>query len=1027
WLGRISEVYDFDLDDGLDNMPIIKYYLDEYKSRMAEFCGSLRAATEELEQLDKPEKFLAMAGEEISMLENALNEEDPAKAVRAMAGFAFGRAPSRSKDLSQKEIQDKYINIRDRVKAFCKDAGRIIASLNDAEGLRTSLDDLRPFINILVRLTRSYMTRLNDKKRERNIITFNDMEHFALNILVRRENGSSCLTRAAEDLKEFYQEILVDEYQDSNSLQEEILNAIAKTDNRYMVGDVKQSIYSFRKARPSIFIEKYNSFSSDYEDKKDTKIILKKNFRSRARVLRSVNEIFNKAMQSGFSEVRYDTDAQLIPGADFPEPSPLQNTFSDVQGKSQIDLVDIEEDDERDWIELEALITAKRIKELIDRKYYVYDRNADAGYRPLQYKDIVILTRKERGVTRSLVDVLLDQGVPVHAESKGSYLENYELRPLISMLQIIDNPLDDVAFAGSMVSFFGGFTLDELAVIRIYKKQEYLYKNMLDILDQAGNDSLDGTIYPPELLKKIRNFKNLLEDQAQAALNANMYDILWHLVYDTGYYAYINTMPAADKRLANIDMLINRAEVFSGTSYNGLFQFLRYIEKIREADEELGEVSTLSENENVVRVMSIHKSKGLEFPVVFLIGIDRSFNFMDTKARLAVQDDLGAAMDNIYEKRRLVRNNVFKEAIVSRIRKDTINEELRLLYVALTRAKEKLFLIGSRNIFANKDAKEIYKGNYAETNSGSHGNREQVSYLALNDHYRKNFYSVYDRGVFGLNDMYGIKTYMDVCLPAALKSDDKVFDINIMPSSSLHEATAKPATGIRTETIKEVTKIKRLEDREPYAFENEIHLKPKVTVTELKTMRMEEMEEGISYRLPEAVGGKGKGGRSSAGRGIAYHKVMELLDYERTGSLESIRAQSADWLDEGLIDEEDLALVRLEDIALFVASPAGIKAAQAFREGRLRREQEFMIGLEEDGRTDMLIVQGTIDMYIEEEDGFILMDYKTDRVPEGQASILADRYKVQMDYYARALTQVSDKPVKEKIIYSFALGLAINI
>lgn len=1021
WLDNILKVYDFNPESRVEHMPFIKYYLDEYKERLAEYCALLEASMEDLKYLEKPEKFMTSAGEDLAMLTNILKEEDYVKSIQLIAGVAFGRAPVRSKDESQRELQDGYISIRNHIKKFCTECSYIIGTLNDPEKLMESVVNVRPFVKVLIDLTKTYINELDKKKRERNIITFNDMEHLALNILVNRDNGVSSYSQAALDLQDFYQEILVDEYQDSNMLQEEILNAIAKPDNRYMVGDVKQSIYSFRKAKPSIFIEKYNRFSSDYSKENDIKIVLKKNFRSRANVLNSVNEIFNRVMQSDFGEVKYDSDAQLVPGAEFLTPSVLQNSFSDVLGRSQIDFIDIEEDEERDWVELEALDVAKRIKELIDRKYFVFDSRAEMSYRPISYKDIVILTRKERGVTKTLVDTLLDQSVPVHAESKGSYLETYELRPLISMLQIIDNPLDDVSFASGMVSFFGGFSSDELSLIRFFDRYEYLYKNMVNILKSSDLNEIDRDIYSDELIYKIRVFLNLIKEQANAAKNANMYDIIWRLVYDTGYYTYINTMPAPDKRLANIEMLINRAEVFSGTSYNGLFQFLRYIEKIKEAEEEVGEVSTLSENEDVVKIMSIHKSKGLEFPVVFVIGMDRKFNFMDSRDRMVINDELGIAMDNIYEKRRLLRNNVFKEAVISKIKKDAINEEMRLLYVALTRAKEKLFLIGSGNIFSKKEDGEFFEENFKEVEGKLFGNRDLLAFEVLERGYSEDYIHFKKNGIFGRNDMYNISTYMDVCMPVAIKSDKKLFDIDIIPSSllSLDRVSVKEAEGIKE--VKKLNKTKNLADRKPYPFENEVALKPKVTVTELKTMRMEEEEEAVSYRLPVTR-------ENGASRGSAYHKVMELLDYKRVDSLDDINAQSKEWLSLGLIKKEDLESVKLEDIFKFIKSEIGIKTRQAAFEGRLKREQEFMIGLEEDGRTDKLIVQGTIDMYIEEEDGLILLDYKTDFVPKDKdESMLIERYRIQLDYYAKALEQVLGLPVKEKIIYSFSLGLDINL
>lgn len=994
WFENICDISNVTDENALYDNPVIGYMLENTRMRAAGFKDSLEKMLPLLTQENGLDAYYETAMSDMRLLEKCVDASDCEEMYKSLLAGTEPGALKRAKNGADESVKTRFKNIRgDKSRGkgyigFFNTYAVLFRRITDKEtGVMAEVKNTAGSLDVLVRLTKAFSNELEKQKRERNIITFNDMEHMALDILVKRENGESRLTDAAYELKEQYDEILVDEYQDSNFIQEEILNAVSNGHNRYMVGDVKQSIYGFRKARPEIFIGKYDYFTTE-DICEDQKILLQQNFRSRENVLESVNCVFEHAMNKEFCGMGYGKEEELIHGLEYPEPTSLQTTFEGNAGKTCIEYIFEAEEERRDKSLLEAGLIAMKIKELFAAGYMVYDKETK-GYRKLKFRDIVILARTKSNFDET-VEVLMDAGISAYALSEESYLETFELRPIISLLKVLDNPLDDIAMASVMLSYFGEFDADELARVRVTDRYEFLYNNL-----KVFAESEDGE---EALKEKVKDFLDMLDDLRVMAGESSVYDTIWRIVYDTGYYRYMATVGAGEKRLANIELLLNRAAVFSGTSYNGLFQFLRYIEKIKEAREEVGEVSVLSENEDVVRLTTIHKSKGLEYPVVFIMGATKGFRLTDDKEVVVCHDSLGIALRDIDLKRRTKKKTVFKSAVIDRINRDEISEELRLLYVAMTRAREKLYIVGTGK---DEDTEKLLKVAPGED--------------------------------FGINDLYGLRNYLEACMPAALSTKGgRYFEINKISSDEITETRLEPSE-YNKESSEETSEIKLPVD-EPYAFEGEISKKPKVTVTELKTAaHVDDEEKARDYRLEVAESeteeeksvrenrGKRNGGIS---RGNAYHKLMEHLKFDDT----DIQAQIDALVSKGLTDSESAGKIKTDDITCFLESDIGQRAKEAFQKGTLHREQEFMIGIPQDDISDLLLVQGVIDMYIEDEDGITLVDYKTDYVKKSDGEkVLTDRYGQQLSYYAKALEQATGKAVKEKIIYSFALGREIYL
>ncbi len=1045
--------------------------------------------------INGPEKYGRIFEMDMQNLESVLQEKDFDKR-RSLLCFAFDRLPRISaSDGTDEEKKTQAQSVRKEVKAAVSEIQKIYAS--SLEDFIAGLNQLEPAAKEYVRLTLRFMDLFRKKKREKNIVDFNDFEQFAVEILTRMEDGRLVPSKTAEELSEFYEEIMVDEYQDSNMIQETILGMISKEGkgihNRFMVGDVKQSIYGFRGARPDIFIRKYNTYSMD--GAKDIKIILDRNFRSRSVVLDFINVLFRQNMSADFGGIDYDEENQLNAGAEYEIPGVAEDY------NSELILVNPEEEEETDEEipgmadEMEAKVIAARIKELVDDKKGLQVRDAGTGaYRTARYSDIVILVRSVNEAVYAVNEELTKQGIPVYMESKRGYFDTIEIRTILNFLKIVDNPRQDIPLAAVLKSPAAGFSDEELAMVRaVSGKDKNLYDNLLECewniyqMEEQSLSEQEKAVFQPELDQKISNFLLLLEKFRNMASYTGIYDLINLFLNETGYYDYIKAMPSGRRRCVNVDMLKEQAARYENGVYKGLFNFVRYIEKMQKFELDMGEASVVSESDNTVRIMTIHKSKGLEFPVVFLINITKQFNLMDSRSKTVLHHQLGIGMDYVDVRKRLLRKNMNKFLIARRMELDAVTEELRLLYVACTRAKEKLiFTAKSVN---RKKLEQATEARMYDTEVLPYAVRMKARSffdmicpaLCRN----RAFAPVYDRlGMEPPADLalYDRNFHVDIIYVTPTDIFTEMIEQQYMKKGN-REALENLATEVTGNQMLRQELIRRLDFTYPY--EKETGMNAKMSVSEIKKISYETEEDTQAVRLvemlpelseqpeedifqkktpretvslespalenptiPEFI--KARDRLTGALRGTVYHRVFELFDFGQEHTLSSIQAMVQGFAEAGMLTKEERECIRDRDFLIFAESDLGKRMKAAFERGELHREAQFVLGLYEseieefkrvaeimgkeqrmeipqsvEPAGDIVLIQGIIDAYFIEGNEIIIADYKTDFVRE--PSLLINHYYVQLELYKRAVEQITGKSVTEKILYSVTLGKEVTL
>ena len=856
-----------------------------------------------------------------------------------------------------------------------------------------------------IRLTLLFYARYQKEKLERNILDFSDLEHYALKLLYTEKDGVLHFSTLADELAQEYTEVLVDEYQDSNMVQEYLVSALSKErfseGNVFQVGDVKQSIYRFRMARPELFLRKYY-------DESYPKIFLQKNFRSLKGVIDAVNACFFRIMKKELGGIEYDRDSSLFQGREEKEGV-----------DSQTELLLMEKEEKESDLQLECRMIASRVREL-------HKKN-------IQYKDMVILLRSPKKVAKEMVDIFSEEGIPSFAVSSDGYYSQVEVETILAMLSVIDNPKQDIPLAAVLHSPMFHFTDEELCSLKL------AYGSLTEALCMSAEAISDGNFCSENqcsekenalqlqspldqaLFEKWKDFCMKLERYRRLSRNLRVHELLTLLYEETSYYLYVSALPMGEKRRANLDQLIEDALQFEKGSFSGLFYFIRYIEKAKQKEYDEGEANIYSENDDLLRIMSIHQSKGLQFKVVFLSSIQKNFNKQDLRESILLDEELGMASNYLDQETRIQYPSLQLSAIKEKMEEENQAEELRLLYVAMTRAEEKLIMTGViKNLASYLEKHPVNEEIKTEEIRGANSYLDFIM-LAFSRSFTESLE----------NPLVKLRTFTREALSEKKEEEEgEKFSFKDALYSYLVENHEK--------TVEEEEWDKDFSYRYPH--EESTHLYPKYAVSLLKKQAIEAVKEqgdkegetgGESEELSEAK----KSGKNwqvyerntekrekglGAKIGDSFHHALALFDY--TKGPEQLPA---------ILGEEELSLLNKGQFQTFLSSSLGECFKKAYREKRLFREKHFMRALPyhslfpERAEEDEVLLQGIIDAFIVEDDGIILVDYKTDRVKSEEE--LRERYQKQIMLYSDALEAILGKKVKRRVLYSFYLGKEVEI
>ena len=1035
WLNEKIEMFHIqNFEQDFSQNPWGEILLKEVEEELIDDISTLREQGENLEKNPDLEKYAKTIFDDIDKLEMLkvnLNSWDKAYAI--YTNLAFATWPRQKVD---SVIKDQAKLIRDDIKKkVAKKLNKIF--IYNSEEANQDIADMYPILVKLKQLIFEFGEEFSKRKRNKNIVDFNDIEHLALQVLIKDEDGKVESTEVAKTYKEKFVEIAIDEYQDSNMVQEYILTAISKGNNIFMVGDVKQSIYKFRQAMPDLFLSKYKTYQlkENKKDEDDLKIQLFKNFRSRENVLDFTNLIFQDIMSENLGEIDYTEEEYLNLGASYEETSQELETEIDVIDlKEKEDLTPEEEargneksqesedteeiaEERVEDIQVEARFVANKIKSLVESHFQVFDRKMN-GFRDIQYKDIVILLRSTKVNAPIFEEEMINLGMPVFSESSQEYLDSIEIQTIMSLLKIIDNPIQDIPLVTVLRSHIGNFTDDELVEIRLSDKYDNFYTAMQKARINVGS----------ELKEKIDTFFHNLEKWRKEKEYLALDEFIWKLYSDTHYYTYVGLMPNGDLRQANLKMLFERAKQYETASFKGLYNFIQFIEKLHVGSNDLGAAKLIGENDDVIRIMSIHKSKGLEFPVVFLSATGKQFNLMDLNQNILLHQELGIGVKYIDYERQVQYDTLTKEAIRNKILKETLSEEMRILYVALTRAKEKLYITGLKKDY-EKEIENMQKqvGRYHKVN-------DKINYILVKKY----------------------KKYLDWILLVYLYekvNKDQLLTLNVWNKQELLKSFAKPKEEIvdikgQLESItvskEELEKINTILEY-TYTHQLSTTIPTMTSVTKIKQMKMQtnshldteiveekenQNENQLTFNKPNFMREDKDDVISPAQKGTLIHLCMQRLDETKEYTLEMIQDLIEDLVKREIITEKEAKTINPYKVLQFTKSIIweDLKTAK-----KVYKERPFFINIpareiyDEDIEEEIL-VQGIIDLYyINQKNEIVLVDYKTDYVEKGKENELVEKYISQLELYKKALEESLQRKVNKTYIYSVYLGKEIKI
>ncbi|MBR4184078.1 MAG: helicase-exonuclease AddAB subunit AddA [Lachnospiraceae bacterium] len=1021
WLSHLADCYDV---TDLDAQPWMEDLLALVKNTLTTVRSELEKGLEISKAEGGPYHYRENFESDIETVDSLLNAETYPEIYKLISvpKLFMDLNKKRPKDVDE-DLKAKAKNIRDGAKAPVEKIRKKFFSVSPARQ-RSNLKKAKPVVEALSRLAIAYTENMMREKQKRKMYGFSDIEHFALDILTHEEKGEdgSKVNPIACAFGRKFREVMIDEYQDSNDVQETILSRISEASEghckRFMVGDVKQSIYGFRLAKPEIFLEKEREYSDPSNDKK--RIVLSKNYRSDHDVLDSTNLVFENIMKADIAKIDYDDDARLNQGnfefdvrrAAFRKTELLLGYMDAEDEETGEDNDDTDACDDgsdpadRDKQTFEAKMIADRILKLKALR----DENGSPLFKN---SDIAILGRSFKKNADVLMRVLAAAGINAHLTRDTGYFSETEVKDIITMLEVIDNPRVDIPLYGALLSPCGRMQPEDVAKVRVFAREKAVKTGLFDEVSLYINEGDDE-----EVRDLLVSFTDRLQVYRRAAHDTCVRDLIEILIDDNGYREYISAKPAGKRRIANVDMLENLAAKYDESTAGGLFRFVRHIRQMRTYQMDYGEAGNVSEEDDVVRIMTIHKSKGLQFPVVILAGTDSKFSRSDSRAKLKCSEKYGAAISAVNIRKRVKYRNILNELIGEITDRSQKAEEMRVLYVAMTRAEEKLIIVGP---------------------------------------VRPEDKRVEDEDTGGITDfeVMSADCYADWIEPVARSRRD-LFDIVEYTAGDLKTVEEEGAEknlfntasviALGSSENKFTEEIRQRIEFE-YRYLPDIRLRQKVSVSEVKKPDYEKQmyEEGAAelirtekkkyipkFVMTEEEGKEGHG----AAYGTSVHRFMELLDYgvlpdDESQYAASLKKQIKDICDEGLMDPEAADSINLDRICVFLRSELGREMRDAFAAGRLKREAPFVMEVPaKDIYPDLdtqetILVQGIIDAYYIRDDGIVVVDYKTDSLTE--ESEFTDRYHRQLELYGEALSKATGKQVAGLYIYSFRMGRSISV
>ncbi len=1054
WLYTMVERFNIEDSFSFEKSTWCSILIDYINIQVQGCKDKIEKAVEIVENSEGIEYYLDPLKKDLENINTIMNCSNWKDLKEQFNNLQFEKLPIKKNKDADKIAKEKAKKLRDYVKKNLMEISEeILLASND---MSSNLKEIYPKMKALSNTVIEFDEKYGNKKRERGLVDFNDIEHFCLKILTTQDDqGNICPSEIALEYKEKFEEILIDEYQDSNEVQEVIMNSIARKNdipNVFMVGDVKQSIYRFRQAKPELFLNKYNSYSED-KDSKKRKIKLFKNFRSRPEIINAVNYIFNQIMSVNIGELNYDEDEMLKSGAQFPEleyksDSDIENqlnveinlieksdtnTSEEDMSELEVDRNGVADEEEPDKIQIEARLVANKIIELVNNEesFKVYDKNT-GSYRAARYKDIVILLRATSNWAPTFVEELLNCGIPVFADTARGYFDTIEIKTIMSLLQIIDNPIQDIPILAVLRSPIESFSAEEIIDIRMVDKDIPFYDILKIIANSAENEDNRLIHINEQLKQKVCSFLEKIYRWRKKSLYMSIDEFIWELYIETGYYGFSGAMPGGNQRQANLRILFERAKQYESTSYKGLFNFINFINKLRNSSGDMGSAKILGENEDVVRIMSIHKSKGLEFPVVILSGTGKNFNFMDINRNVLFHGELGLGPDYVNAERRITYPTIAKQVLKKKIKVETLSEEMRILYVAMTRAKEKLIITAS--------IKGLEKNAEKWCQASKYKNRKIPEYAIINaKNYMDWIAPALARHSSGkiIRDMageYEFKHFIE---------DKSKWNIKLWNKEDFKKSLADEEE--QDDIIKEIESVNLStgygKEREEvnrrlnwqYKYKESCNIPALISVSELKRkFNFLQSDEGStslisSITLNKPVFLKETKTLSASEKGTLIHMAMQHMNLKRVSCYEEIDDQVKELVNKEFITKEEASVIDISKILKFFNSQLGKRMKNS---KNVFREVPFVIRLDSTEiykelpqniyESEKMLLQGVIDCYFEEDDELILLDYKTDYVDD--INKIKEKYSMQIYYYSKALYRLTGKTVKNNYLYLFNNG-----